>query len=218
MRPTLAAAQTQRLARRAIIEIPLVWISATHRETGEVHGLGVWRGPDDETITVPDYYLGINQTRYFAGRGDLLSVSGVRYESGFNFRAASIALSGISPTVKQALRFYEPHGAEVQVWRRSYNPETRKPLGVELWFPGTVDTLEFTRPAPGGESTAVLDVVSTARMLTITSAGKRSNEAQRARAPGDLFRRYKATIAETEVPWASARERQDDGDKRKGSF
>lgn len=201
MRPVHAAAQAAREARRGIVEIPMLWIEARHRETGVIEALGLWGGSDDETITVTDMFNGVAQPRLFHGAGALLSIGAVRHEAGLTIRAVEVALSPLAAATRQAFRAYDARGAQAQVWTRSYDAATRKPLGVEARVKGYVNGAPIERPAPGGEAGMSVEIVSPARMLTVTSALRKSDETQRARAPGDRFRRYKATIAQVDVPW-----------------
>jgi hypothetical protein len=205
MRAVLAAAQTQREQRRAILEIPMVWIEGRDRETHEVHGLGLWGGPDVENIWVTDMFTGASVRRTFYHQG-VLGIGSVRNEVGFGVKAVTISLSSINTAVQIAIRGYDPRGAKVQVWKRGYNPDTRKPLGVEPYFKGYINEAPIERPAPGGDAAIEAEVVSTARMLTMTSALLKSHEAQKHRAPGDNFRKYKGSAGNWDVAWGQADE------------
>lgn len=201
MRPVSTAAQAVRERRTAIDEAHLLWIAARNRETGVPEALGLWSGPDDETIRVVDLFTGVEQDRLFYGAGALLSASSVRFEAGLKIRAMRFELSPLAPAVTQLFRVYEARGAQVQGWLRSYDPDTRRPVGVERWVKGYVNAAPITRPAAGGEASLSIDVVSTARMLTVASAVRKSSEALQARHPGDKFRKYKAVAGSTDVPW-----------------
>lgn len=207
MRPVLPAAQAVREQRRHIVEIPMVWLAARNRDTNNVEGIGFWRGEDAEIITVPDLFTGVSAARTFYHQG-LQDISAIRYEAGLNIHPVTITLSAIDTAVNKALRLYEPRGAEVQIWRRCYDPETRMPLGVEAKYAGWVDEIEYTRPEPGGEATVTLTTVGLARMLTITSPRKKSHEAQRRRTgtncpDGDMIRQYKDGAGSWDVPWGA---------------
>lgn len=207
MRPVLPAAQAIRERRGHIIEVPMVWIAARNRDTGNVEGIGFWKGEDVEVITVPDLFTGANRARTFYHQG-LQDISSIRHEASLNIHPVTIALSAIDTAVNTALRLYEPRGAEVQIWRRCYDPETRSPLGVEAKYAGWVDEIEYTRPEPGGEATVSLTTVSLSRMLTIPSPRKKSHEAQRRRTGascphGDMIRQYKVDAGSWDVPWGA---------------
>ena len=200
MREVLAAAQAQREKRTALLEVPMIWIEARDRATDAIHGIGFWQGEAVEAIWVTDMFTGAAAQRTFYNQG-ILEIGSVRNETGFGVKAVAVSLSAISPAVEQAFRGYDPRGCQVQVWKRSYNPDTRKPLGVEPFFKGFVNTAPITRPEPGGEATIEVEIVSTARMLTIASGVKKSHQAQLARAPADKFRQYKAKAKTFDCAW-----------------
>lgn len=203
MRTVAAAAQTERERRIATVELPMLWVEARDRETGDVEAVGIWGGLDTETITVIDMFTGVSQSRTFYGAGSMLEVGAVRHEAGLTIRSVSVTLSSLAPAVLQAFRAYEPRGAQAQLWRRTYAVETMTPLAVERWVKGYINAAPIERPAPGGDATLTAEIVTTARMLTVTNALMKSHQAQRARMPGDMFRQHKASIAQVEVPWAS---------------
>lgn len=205
MRPVNAAMQAVREARGLIIEIPMVWIEARHRDTNVVEGIGFWKGEDAETITVTDLFTGVAIPRVFYA-GGLLDIGAVRHEAGLTIRPVSLTLSGISPAVLIAFREYEARGARVQAWKRGYDPETRAPIGVEPWFKGFINRAPTDRPAPGGLASMSVEVVSAARMLTQVSGRKKSDAEQRKReheGTPDRIRRYKNTAGSWDVPWGN---------------
>lgn len=196
-----AAAQAYRERRAGIVEIPMVWITAAERTSGEQHGIGLWKGEDIENIVVPDLLTGFNVTRTFYNRG-LLDIGEVRYESGLNIRPMSLKLSRINEAVLVAFQLYEARGAEVQLYRRCYDVN-RRPIAVEPWDFGYINLAPSERPAGGGEWSIEVEVVSEVRLLTQGSTLKKSHEAQRRRM-GDKFRQYKGAIAQVTVPWGTA--------------
>jgi hypothetical protein len=207
MRPVIPAAQAIRARRRHIIEVPMVWIAARNRDTGNVEGIGFWKGQDVEQIVVGDMFTGVGVARTFYHQG-LQDVSAIRHEAGMNIHPVTITLSAIDTAVNTALRLYDPRGAEVQIWRRCYDPDTRQPLGVEGRYAGWVDEIEYQRPEPGGEAVVTLTTVSLARMLTIASPRKKSHTAQHKRVgtacpSGDMIRQYKDNAGQWDVPWGA---------------
>lgn len=205
MRLVDARAQAIRERRGALIEVPIVYVEALDGAT--VVGVGFWGGDEDAVIRVTSLWTGVRQALPFYGAGAFLDISPIRHEAGLSIRPVTLTLSSLAPAVQEAFRVYDARGARVSIWRRSYDPTNRKPIAVEPWFRGYVDGADFERPAVGGEAQVSVDVVSTARMLTISSALRKSDEAQQARAPGDRFRRHKSTIASAEVPWGQKSER-----------
>jgi hypothetical protein len=205
MRATDAAAQAIRAQRKNIYEIPMMWISSRHRGTGSVEGVGLWRGGEVENINVLDLFTKTSAIRTFYN-GALIEVGELRYESGFNYRPITVTISALNAAALTAFREYEPRGAQVQGWRRVYNPDTGKPVSVEPWFKGFVNEIPIERPGGGGEFTIELGVVSTAAMLTIASMRRKSDQEQRRRTGaacpgGDRIRKYTNTAAAWEVSW-----------------
>ena len=205
MRPVDPRAQAIRERRGALLEIPMVYVETLDGAT--TVGVGFWGGDEDAVIRVTSLWTGVRQALPFYGAGSFLDISPIRYEAGIGVRSISITLSSLAPAVQEAFRVYNARGAKLSVWRRSYDPVNRKPVAVEAAFRGFVDGADFDRPAVGGQAQVSVDVVSMARTLTFTSALRKSDAAQQARAPGDRFRRHKATIASPEVPWGSRGER-----------
>lgn len=200
MRGVSQPAQAQRERRGALLEILMMWIEARDRASGEIHGIGLWQGEDPESIRVTDMFTGVTEPRPFLSLG-IISVGSIRYETGLDIRPVSVTLSSLSEPVEAAFRLYEARGARTQIWRRSYDPESRLPLGEpEARFKGFVNSAPMERPEPGGEATIEVQLVSTARLLTFPSERKKSDEAQRLRGD-DRWRRYKGTTRAWDVPW-----------------
>lgn len=198
MRTVNPACQIAREARGALVEIPLVWIEARRRDTGATVSLGIWGGEQDESIVVP-----VGSTlvpRFFAGAGPLLGIGAVRHEAGLNIRPTSISLASEHPAIINALRAYEAQGAPVTVWKRTLDPLSRKEIGVETWFRGFINKAPITRPAPGGEGSVSVQIVSRMRLATIKSSRRKSDAAQRER-EGDRIRRYVAAVGKKDILW-----------------
>lgn len=208
MRPVDPECQAAREARIPLMEIPILWVSGKDRNTGAIQSLGLWGGDDDERIVVEDLFVGARVSRYFYGRGAVLSLGPIRHERGLTIRPVQVRLSPLADAAQQAFLAYEPRGAEAQVWKRTYDARTGKPIGYpERAVKGYINTAPIVRPEPGGEATLTAEIVSTARMLTVTSALVKSNARQLARAPGDDFRKYKTTMAQIEVPFGTESKR-----------
>ena len=202
MRAVNSAAQALRAERGGLAERTLVWIAARNRLTDGIEALGLWSGEDSETITVTDMWTGAPASRVFHGAGSTLGVSSVQHEAGLSVRPVRLSLSAIDPAVIDAVRLYDPRGAKVQIWRRTLSPETGLQVGVpEPWFKGFCNKAPIPRPEPGGEAILEMEVVSTARLLTIPNGRRKSDAAQRSRDPNDRFRRYKAIAKTIDVPW-----------------
>lgn len=199
MRVFNAAAQAVREQRGALLETDLIWLSPKDWDTGDAAGIGLWRGEDAEDILVTDLFTGVTLSRTFFA-GGILSLGAIRYTAGFAFDPVQIKLSAISPAVELAFRGYNARGARIQIWRRCRDPQTRADLGIEPRFKGYLGDIEITRPVPGGEAVLTASAVSSARMLTYSSARVKSDAAQQARS-GDRFRRYKGVAGSWDRPW-----------------
>lgn len=209
MRPVDTASQDLRATRAPRAVFALVWLAATEYATGDPASIGLWSGPDDADITVTDQFTGSAVQRHFYGAGPLLAVQPPRFDTSLTVRAMTLSLSAIDVAAETAIRAYNLRGAQVQVWRRTYDASDMQPIGIEPWFKGIGNTLSIERPAvdlSGGQAEAVatLEVVSMARVLTIPSGLKKSHAAQQLR-QGDMFRRYKAVIGDVVIPWGSER-------------
>lgn len=204
MRSVNAAAQNQRLLRKSIIEIPMIWLEATNRDTDEVEGIGFWRGEDVAVINTPDIFTGVVTPRTFYS-GTIQSIDTIHYEQGLDVRSIEVTLVSTHAAVNQGLRYYEPKGATFQMWNRCYDPLTRNVLGIEDLYVGQVDDLRITRAEIGGQSSATLTLVPISSVLTVKSPEKRSDATQRKRTtPGgtvDRINRYKAIVNTWEVRW-----------------
>lgn len=194
------AAQAIRARRTVTFEPAMLWTAARNRTTGAEEGIGLWEGGDVEEIEVTDLFTGQADVRPFYNQA-VLSVGPARWEAGLNIRSIPLRISALSAAAINAFLLYEARGARVQAWRRSYDPETTLPVALEPWFRGYMNVATITRPAAGGEGAVDAEVVSSARLLTISSAARKSDEAQRGRG-GDRFRQYKASQGAKDVPWA----------------
>ena len=199
MLPYNAAAQAIREKARHINQRDMVWIKARSRSTNELHGIGLWTGDDVEDIAVTDILSGVTDTRTFHNKG-LLGIGSVRYEVGLNIRPITISLSAIDEAVLDAINLYDPRGAEVQMWRRSYDAND-KPVAVEPWDFGYINGAPSERPAPGGSWSIEVELVTETRLLSEPSELRKSDQAQRRR-NGDRFRRWKSQ-AKWSVPWGT---------------
>jgi len=123
------------------------------------------------------------------------------HETGIIIRPTQVTLSPLDTSVQIAFRERDARGAQVQIWRRTYDVDTQRPVSglPEAWFSGFVNEAPISTDV--GSASLAIDIVSTARVLTIASARKKSDQAQRLRS-GDRFRRYKATAGEIDLAWA----------------
>jgi len=198
MRQVNPAAQALREIGRAKI-VSLLWIRCRNRETGAVAPIGIWSASDAENVMVADIFTGdLRDLTFYPG---LLAVGEVTHETGIIIRPTQVTLSPLDTSVQIAFRERDARGAQVQIWRRTYDVDTQRPVSglPEAWFSGFVNEAPISTDV--GSASLAIDIVSTARVLTIASARKKSDQAQRLRS-GDRFRRYKATAGEIDLAWA----------------
>lgn len=210
MRAVLTAAQTLREADPVrIVEIPMVWINCRDRSTGNPNGIGLWRGVDVESIAVRDMFGDYTATRTFY-HGALLDVANVRAYVGLDNRPFSLVLSGRHPAVLTAFFAREARGAEVCVYKRIYNYDTHKALGVEEWTKGYINTAPLDRPVPGEETSIEVEVNSPSLSLYNTAGMVISDETQKKR-NGDRMCQYLTGSPTWQIPWGQKASPASDG-------
>lgn len=164
-----------------------------------VDPIGIWYGDDAEDILIQDINTGVATTRTFY-RGLTKQIE-VTEEVGLDILPLTVELSRLEPAVRIAFYQHEPRGAVVQIFRRTYDPATLRPVaGVPeaLWL-GKVNKAPDSSVIEG-QSVITVDLVSSARVLTIPSGLTKSDAAQSKRM-GDRFRRYKSTTKDWDVIW-----------------
>lgn len=187
-------------ARRGRFARLLVWIEARDRATGDLAPLGLWTGVDHQ-----DFVIGA-QTRTYFGAGSMISMDALTSDIGLTVRQFRLNLSPIVPEVQQIVRGYDPRLAAVQMHVADFDPDTHNLLAEPVRvFKGWVDTIHISEPAPGGEASCEVTLLSAAQALTRTLPRKRSDQSLRARAPGDAFRKYADISGSVETVWGEKR-------------
>lgn len=200
VRPVNTSAQNIRERRSGLSTRVMIYFEAQNRSDNTPVDLGLWTGEDTESITFTDMWTGASLTRTFYGAGTLLGVETPRYYTGFEVRPITITLSSISSAVTNLIRAYEPRGAKAQILLRSYEPDTMEAVAIEPVWKGFVNRAPIPRPAPGEAAEMSVQLVSSARLLTIPFPRKKSNANQVKRA-GDKFLRYAGAAEILNVPW-----------------
>lgn len=205
MRVLSLRAQEVRYRARETYEIPMVYAEVYDRSSGAPVGVGFWGGMTDRVIRLTDGWTGERRALFFYGAGSFLDVTDVTAEPGLQVQSIRVTLSNLVSEVRSAFRAYESRNAQAALYYRCIDPLTNKEVGVECDFIGFVSASDSSRPPLGGgsESTLEVEIESTARLLTLSSALKKSNETQLARAPTDDIRRHKASIADVAPPWGT---------------
>jgi hypothetical protein len=207
MRIVDITAQAQR-ATGQTAERWLMWIAGRNRTTNAVEALGVWTGPDVQTVTVTDMYTRNAASRVFYGAGEMLGLSALPEVAGLEVRPVRVALSNVGAAVETIVRVYDARNARVQIWKLSLSPTTGLPVGVpEPRFKGFCNRAPQPRPVPGGAAILEMELVPVTRLLTIPNPRKRSDASQRLRSD-DRFFRYLATAGSRDIPWGQENTRK----------
>ena len=173
----------------------LVWIEGRNRETGAVESAGFWDGADHQVFVID------GQSRTYFGAGSLLGVDPIRAQAGLGIRVQQVTLT-LTPEVEQAIRFYDPSLAPVEIHRATINPATGALVAEPtLAFAGTVDATPITEGTAGQPSSITIEAAGRERGLTRRTPAFRSDAALRVRSATDSFRRYGAEVQRWTVPW-----------------
>ena len=197
----LDPAITSHLAARGSLHVHvLVWIAARDRDTGEMEAIGLWTGDDHQEVMIGA------QSRTYYGAGGLIGIDPVTARAGLEVREHRITLSPLAEEVTQAIRIYDPYLAPIEVHEWYFDPATLEPLADPIRiFKGHVTGAPITTPAAGGDASCEITAVSSAWTLTRSLTLKRSDEALRARAAADRFRRYTDISGSVECAWGEKR-------------
>jgi len=184
----------------------LVWIAARNRETDATETIGFWTGADHR-----DFSIG-GETRSYYGAGTLLKMDNLVVETGLQVRTHRLVFSSVAPEVQLATRGYETREAPFQMHVAYSDALTKELIDAPVRrFKGVCAGLKITRPKKGGEANLELSVQSSAKELTKTLPIKKSDEALRARSPGDRFRRYTDISGSVETVWGDIRAKAPEG-------
>lgn len=177
----------------------LFWMTVRHRTTGAAVNVGLWTGDDVQAFTID----GVART--YQGAGAIMGLPALTYESGLSVRNFAFTLAGMAPEVAEALRFYEPRLAPVEVHRALFVPESGALVAAPYrLLSGVVDDVTISTPATGGQGSATVSVASSARRLTQSLPLYKSDEQQRLRG-GDRFRRWNDISGSVDVVWGQLR-------------
>lgn len=193
----LLAARQGRIARL------LLWVEARDRDSGDTVPMGFWTGVDHQ-----DFVIGADLRSYF-GAGSLVSMDALTSDIGLTVRQFRAGLAPSLPEVQQLVRGYDVRLASCQVHVADFDPHTNNLLAEPVRvFRGWVDQVHISEPAPGGEASCELTMLSAAQALTRRLARKRSDQTLRARASADGFRKYADISGSVETVWGERRANQ----------
>lgn len=188
--------QTHLQARTGIESHVLVWIEAKNKTTGAAEPFGIWTGDDDRTFTID------GGPRTYLGAGSLLDVGDLSAEMGYVVRVTRMTAAHLHPDIAAILAARSLRHVPC-TWHQAH----LQPGSFDLVAPprqvfkGRVELTPLPDAAEGDEARAEFELVSYARDMTIPLSLKKSGPALRARAPGDLFRRYIAVSGKITTSW-----------------
>lgn len=124
------------------------------------------------------------------------------YATGTDIRTYRLALFGLSDRSEELLAAYDANRAPVEVYQMMFTPGMVF-KGGRRRFKGEVDTMPRDIGPKGEGATLSINLVSSARAGTETTATKKSNESYRRRS-GDTSMEY-ASLRDAESDWWGAR-------------
>lgn len=200
---TIDSALSDHLAARLGIDAHvLIWIEATDASTGADAPFGIWTGDDDRTFTIDAV------DREYLGAGSLLDVGPLVSETGYVVRVTRLGLAHLAPDIKDLLTARSLRHAFCTWHQVHFLPGSfdlvAPPRKV---FKGRIERMPLPDAAEGEEVKADLELASYAREMTLPLSIKKSDEALKARAPGDGFRKYIAVSGKISTSWGEKREK-----------
>ena len=190
------ALQTHLQARLGIDAHVLVWIEAKDRTTGTAAPFGLWTGDDDRSFTID------GGPRTYLGAGSLLDVGDLSAETGYVVRVTRMSAAHLQADIAALLATRTLRHVPCTWHQAHFQPGSfdlvAPPRQV---FKGRVEITPLPDAAEEDEARAEFELVSYARDMTIPLSLKKSGPALRARAPGDLFRRYIAVSGKISTSW-----------------
>lgn len=178
----------------------LLWLVARNRDTGEDEALGFWTGDDHRTFTID------GEARTYFGAGAVISGGPIRAGIGLDVRYQSIMLPPMTDEARNALRVYQPRGARVQVHVVNISPDTGLMTGAPVpMVDGFLEQAPESHGKAGGDAQVELKIASYFRRLTDGVPLYKSDEALKARAPGDRGREYAGVVGDWKTPWGETK-------------
>jgi len=183
-----SAAQTLLEARTGHALRVAVWIEARNRSDNSTETFGMWSGDNDLAATVDG-----DSRNYYAFQDNLIPPV-ISYRKGTQIQTAELMVYGVArDEMRTLLETYDAKFAPIEIHSMLFPPDYSARYTKRV-FKGFINEITLTRPGQGGESTARMSLVSTARKGTTSMDAKKSDEAQRRRllpsGDPDLFRRY----------------------------
>lgn len=168
-------------SRQSLIIRWFLWIKAADGG-GTPTPVGLWTGGDNVTITLE------GESRTYYGAQGALNFSPFQYIEGAVIQTTTVSIS-VTPEAENFVRGYRTQYAPADIHRAVYNASTGVLIGTDRMFKGFLDTIAFPTPEVGGEQQIELEIMSSARLGTMTSNLRKSDAAQRLRLATDTFRK-----------------------------
>ena len=186
-------AQAQLEERRGTNAHVLIWLRARNRDTGAEEGIGFWTGDDHQVFTIQ----GVDRT-YF-GAGAVIEVDPIKAGVNEEVIYHSVTLPPLLPEIRQALRFYDPRLARVEIHVAPLDIDTDQPFDPVRMVKGKLN--EAPEDFGPEEALVRLRIASAARFGTMPLPLYRSDAQMRRRSETDAFRDYVDPAGAWIVPW-----------------
>lgn len=176
----------------------LYLVTARNRSTGVKEVAGFWSGDRHRAFTVDGV------SRLFYGGGSILDEPELVLESGLKIATVDLEFSPLTPEFTSVARVYDVRNQPFAIYEAYFDASTEKliepPIRV---FKAMSDKLAIRDAEEGGQSSATLTIVSSARDLTRFLSAKHSDESLRLRS-NDRIGRYTSVAGAIAIPWGRA--------------
>ncbi len=160
----------------------LIWMEPRDRTTGVPFGIGIWSGRDAAEFVIDGV------ARVYQGAGQITGLDNIRSSDGLTVEMPKLRAPDKEGAISNALQFYNPKMAPVQIHRLTVNPQTGLAVAPPAdLFEGVVSEVDYQR---SGVKTVTVTLAANSRFLTQGLPLFRSDEAQQRAFPGDQFRAY----------------------------
>lgn len=191
----LANAPTNGLKKRDFI-----FFTAKNRNTGDPETMGIWNGMVPINASVIRPRDGATVSREYQPIPDFMPPP-IPASSELQVRTIRLKFSNLSQELIQAIRLYELQMAPVEIHRGVFDPATNRLADpAEVMFNGFVNKAPIRKGKQNSPGSIELELVSRARLLTITSGQKFSDEYMKTRG-NDRFAQYTDVVGDIRIWW-----------------
>ena len=135
--------------------------------------------------------------------GDSLEIGPIRYTMGTQIGYLDLGLQ-LTEDGEQFVRGLDTRLAPAYLHCILFDPSNSIPVGARRYWKGFVDALTISTPEPGEPAVASIKLASSARMGTLSVAGKKSDSSQRQRDRADRIRKYGDLGSKPNDPWGTS--------------